>query len=212
MTSIKAPPTPFAMYDQLVATKNYPPNGTSFGEFNITQQNLLDFLDKLRELRNNSTNAHYLDSDDTDNCNYYCNGLVQDLSVGYKSVHGYISLVVGFMGKRRLTTSDDINKIYENILVVSGVHFRHDRQHPQRYRSDAERYVQNAHKYHIKMAGGCRHVRLDRIHPIHNLYVHIPRWVYCPLRRRPFVHRWMTPQNTHNTFIPLLFSTSSSYK
>lgn len=81
------------MYDSLTATKAYPPNDTSWGELNITRENIKDFLDKLLELTNKSNNALH-DAADEDSCNYYCNGIVQDVSNGYKSIHGYISLVV----------------------------------------------------------------------------------------------------------------------
>lgn len=47
------------------------------------------------ELTNKTSNGQLADGDEEeDNCQYYCNGLVQDFSVGYRSVHGYISLVV----------------------------------------------------------------------------------------------------------------------
>lgn len=81
------------VYDNLAATRLYPPNDTSWGELNITRENIKDFLDKLLELTNKSNNALHVEENE-DSCNYYCNGIVQDLSNGYKSIHGYISLVV----------------------------------------------------------------------------------------------------------------------
>lgn len=87
---------PTAMYDNVATTKSYPPNDTSWGELNITRENIKDFLDKLLELTNKSNSLQIDDSEDT--CNYYCDGFVKDLSQGYEKVHGYISLVVsGFV-------------------------------------------------------------------------------------------------------------------
>lgn len=81
------------MYDDVATTKMYPSNDTRWGELNITQEHIKDFLDKLLEMTNKTTNGMHND-DEEESCSYYCNGLVKEVSLGYKSIHGYISLVV----------------------------------------------------------------------------------------------------------------------
>lgn len=67
----------------------------SITDLNITTDNLNDFLTKLIQL-SQPINESGDDDDDLESsaCRYYCNGFVKDLFGSYKSVHGYISLVV----------------------------------------------------------------------------------------------------------------------
>lgn len=68
-------------------------------EFNITEDYMNDFLDKLKQmtkvLNHNSENNNLMISNYTaSECTNYCNGAVRDFVDEYKSLHGYISLVV----------------------------------------------------------------------------------------------------------------------
>lgn len=79
------------------ATRFFESKNISIADLNITTDNLNDFLRKLIQISKpqNDTDVT-LGPYESEACNYYCNGLVSDMSTGYKSVHGYISLVVSY--------------------------------------------------------------------------------------------------------------------
>lgn len=64
------------------ATKYFESKNISISDLNITSDNLNDFLEKLRLFEH------------ADSCTYNCNGFFRDMLVSYKSMHGYVSLVV----------------------------------------------------------------------------------------------------------------------
>lgn len=59
--------------------------GLNLSQYNLTSDYIESFLRQL-----NLSKLH------PSNCNDYCSGSFRDALFGYKSFHGYISLVVGF--------------------------------------------------------------------------------------------------------------------
>lgn len=82
---------------QLNATKYFESKNISISDLNITSDNINDFLDKLLQLSKpiNLNDTSQTNNEHTELCNYNCNsGYVRDMLVGYKGIHGYVSLVV----------------------------------------------------------------------------------------------------------------------
>lgn len=91
------------------ATKYFESQNINISNLNITNDNINDFIKKLLQLSkpNNLSDTTHIAADgygggsgtgdfgdDTETCQNYCSGPIRDMLLGYKSVHGYISLVV----------------------------------------------------------------------------------------------------------------------
>lgn len=93
------------------ATKYFESQNINISNLNITNDNINDFIKKLLQLSkpNNLSETTHIAADgygavggsgtsdfgdDTETCQNYCSGPIRDMLLGYKSVHGYISLVV----------------------------------------------------------------------------------------------------------------------
>lgn len=76
------------------ATRLFDFKNITITDFNITTDNINDFLKKLWQLSKPLNETVEDDDNELSACQYYCNGFVKDLFGSYKSVHGYISLVV----------------------------------------------------------------------------------------------------------------------
>lgn len=74
------------------ATNYLEAQNINISNLNITNDNINDFLTKLFQLHKKS--------DDEDNsapietCDHFCNGPIKNMLLGYKNVHGYLSLLV----------------------------------------------------------------------------------------------------------------------
>ncbi len=66
----------------------------NLSEFNITAENFDAFLQILNISKLNYSKPHPLPKPEIDSCVEYCSGSFHDALEGYKSFHGYISLVV----------------------------------------------------------------------------------------------------------------------
>lgn len=64
-------------------------NRLNLSQFNITRENFNVFLELL-----NISKSHPVAKHEVDACVEYCNGSFRDALLGYKSFHGYVSLVV----------------------------------------------------------------------------------------------------------------------
>lgn len=65
--------------------------------YNLSRENVLDFIDKLKDLMNKQVikneTINVGNENDSIACQM-CHEFIHDMCSGYKSVHGYISLVV----------------------------------------------------------------------------------------------------------------------
>lgn len=66
----------------------------NLSQYNITQGNFVAFLEILNISKLNLSKPHPPPKYEIDSCDEYCSGSFHDAISGYKSFHGYISLVV----------------------------------------------------------------------------------------------------------------------
>lgn len=65
-----------------------------FNKFNLSQYNITpEYINAFLEILNISK-THPVAKYEVDSCDEYCDGSFRDALIGYKSFHGYISLVV----------------------------------------------------------------------------------------------------------------------
>ncbi|XP_037046567.1 sex peptide receptor isoform X2 [Bradysia coprophila] len=70
----------------------------NLSQYNITQRNLQEFLEILNISKLNLSKPHIAHKYNIDPCAEYCSGSFHDAISGYKSFHGYVSLVVCIFG------------------------------------------------------------------------------------------------------------------
>lgn len=103
-------------------------------------------------------------------CDYHCDGIFRNVLTRYEGWHGYVALVVSWF-----------KAVYIFIFTAytavcsTGLYIWHDCQYPQHHRVDPQRYVQDPNKHNSQVAGRCRHVCHDRVHPVLFLSLHFPR-------------------------------------
>lgn len=157
------------MYHENVTTNT----NITFNDYNITTDNLNDFVKKWLQMRppiNSSLNRNKSDS----SCSHYCQGFIKELFGSYISVHGYISLVVSmtwFCFKQKHIYSFSRLLLFIHLL---GLHIWYNCKYTQCNCTDTKGYVKDANQYDIEMVSSSRYVCYDRVHSIHHLYVHIP--------------------------------------
>lgn len=83
------------------ATKYFESQNINISNLNLTNDNINDFIKKLLQLSmpvNVSDTVHGgledFNGENTKTCQHYCKGHIRDTLLCYKSIHGYISLVV----------------------------------------------------------------------------------------------------------------------
>lgn len=73
-----------------------------FNKFNLSQYNITpEYINAFLEILNISK-THPAAKYEGDNCDEYCDGSFRDALLGYKSFHGYVSLVVSIIGTKHM--------------------------------------------------------------------------------------------------------------
>lgn len=107
--------------------------GLNLSQFNITPDYLESFLRKL-----NLSKLHPVTHYDT--CDDYCNGSFRDALLGYRSFHGYISLVVGL----HYYKNAQFRKFDKLIMFHSGMYIWNNSQHSEYHCPYTKGHEQNS--------------------------------------------------------------------
>lgn len=125
-------------------------NKFNLSQFNITSENIETFLSILSISNNKS---HPPGTYEINTCEEYCSGSFHDALIGYRSYHGYISLVVCFCFVMCVLKRKFFFFNFPSVHVI-GVYIWTDRKHFEYHRSYTKGHEQNSNKYDTKMA--CR--------------------------------------------------------
>lgn len=124
-------------------------NKYNLSQYNITQGNFVAFLEILNISKLNLSKPHPPPKYEIDSCDEYCSSF-HDVISGYKSFHGYVSLVVSI--GNMIHSSMIVFRIQQKFNLCSGMHIRDNCQHIEYHCTYPERYEQNPNKYDTKMA------------------------------------------------------------